>query len=96
MNNIEKAILNLKINKFKIGDRVMFTKIDPKFPYTGNDIKPKETGTIRIIKTDGRALPIGIEWDLKTPSKHTMNGECPQGYGYWISINSIKKIKTNS
>jgi len=77
------------MRKFKIGDRVKLINKDMVF------FKVGETGTIRCFY-EGARPDVGVEWDTKSNHRHSLHGNCKEGYGYYVFEEDLELEKIKS
>lgn len=71
---------------FCIGDRVVSVSGIDKFDAYGS-VPDGMTGTVEHLTE--QAPGIGVRWDKKDSRMHTLNGNCKDGYGWYVSADSI-------
>lgn len=72
----------------KVGDRVRCVHSD-----NFSVLVAGEQGTVVVIEKPEPA--IGVEWDDYHEEKCDLFGNCEDGYGFWVSKNSVKKIENS-
>lgn len=72
----------------KVGDRVRCVHSD-----NFSVLVAGEQGTVVVIEKPEPA--IGVKWDDYHEEKCDLFGNCEDGYGFWVSKNSVKKIENS-
>lgn len=74
---------------FEIGDRVR-----PISDRDGQDFSD-ETGIVAALDFDSM-LPIGVRFDNLNPVRHSLGGNCEDGFGWWYSEEDLCSIRVDT